>query len=85
MSIADYNGHQETLTPEKRGQMKKAYILLCLLTLAGCGKIGVGGTMKQLVGDWAQVTLPDGCKAKQIAGEEGNGVIVLCEDGRIFH
>ena len=53
--------------------------------LAGCGKLGVSGTVNQMVGDWAEVKLPAGCTPKQIAGEEGSGVIVLCEDGRIFH
>ena len=66
--------------------MKK--IIVCavaLLALGGCGKVGVFGSVSQTFGNWAEVTLPPGCKAKQIAGEEGNGTIVLCEDGRLFH
>lgn len=55
------------------------------LLLTGCGKLEVGGTISQAFGNWAEVRLPDGCVAKQVAGEESNGVIVLCEDGRVFH
>ena len=65
--------------------MKK--IIVCaaaLLALGGCGKIGFEGAVSQALGNWAEVQLPPGCKAKQIAGEEGNGTIVLCEDGRLF-
>lgn len=65
--------------------MRKLGIACLLLALAGCGKTGVGGAFAQAVGDWAEIKLPDGCTPKLIAGEEGNGVIVLCEDGRIFH
>jgi hypothetical protein len=53
--------------------------------LCGCGKLGVSGNVAQLVGNWAEVKLPDGCKVKQIAAERDSGVAVLCEDGRIFH
>ena len=55
------------------------------LVLSGCGKVGVGGMMSQAVGNWAEVRLPDGCKAKMIAAEENSGTVVLCEDGRLFH
>jgi len=66
--------------------MKNAIIALALtLTLAGCDKVGADGTVAQMLGSWAQVTLPDGCIAKQIAASENNGVAVLCEDGRVFH
>lgn len=68
-------------------------ILLTVLTLffvvctviSGCQKLGVSGHILQLVGDWAQVRLPPGCIPKQVAAEEGGGVVVLCEDGRVFH
>ena len=65
--------------------MLKSFLLLCAVALAGCGKLGVSGEIQQLEGNWAQVKLPDGCKVKQVAGEESSGVIVLCEDGRVFH
>lgn len=60
-------------------------LALLLVALVGCGKVGVGGTVKQFVGDWAQVRVPDGCKPKQISAEADNGVVILCEDGRVFH
>lgn len=53
--------------------------------LAGCDKYGVSGNISQLTGNWAEVRLPDGCVAKQIAAEESSGVVVLCQDGRVFH
>lgn len=53
--------------------------------LAGCGKVGIEGAVKQHFGDWAQITLPAGCVAKQISASRGAGVAVLCEDGRVFH
>lgn len=65
--------------------MKKTLIVVICLSLAGCGKLGIGGHISQLVGNWAEVKLPDGCKAKQVSAEEGSGVAVLCEDGRVFH
>lgn len=60
-------------------------LLIASLLLCGCQKLGVSGHLSQLVGDWAQVKLPPDCKAKQISAEEGTGVAVLCEDGRVFH
>lgn len=60
-------------------------LAVALLCLAGCGKVGLGGQISQGLGNWAQVRLPDGCVAKQVAAEEGSGVAVLCEDGRVFH
>jgi len=65
--------------------MRAIAIVIACVILAGCGKIGVGGTISQAFGNWAEVKLPPGCKPKLIAGEEGNGVIVYCEDGRLFH
>jgi hypothetical protein len=65
--------------------MKVTLIVAMCLLLGACAKVGFSGSMSQLVGDWAEVRLPPGCKVKQIAGEEGTGVIVLCEDGRLFH
>ncbi len=65
--------------------MTKTLLLIAALLLTGCGKIGVSGIVDQAVGNWAEVKLPSGCKARQVAGEEGSGVIVLCEDGRVFH
>lgn len=53
--------------------------------LAACGKYGMTGHVSHMLGNWAEVSLPDGCVAKQIAAEEGSGVAVLCEDGRVFH
>lgn len=68
--------------------MKKIKIIaICALALAlsGCSKYGVSGSIDHAMGDWAQVKLPEGCVAKQIAVEENSGVAVLCEDGRVFH
>lgn len=61
-----------------------AYCFVTVL-LAGCGKVGVSGSWNRAFGNWAQVTLPPGCAAKQIAADEHGGVSVLCEDGRVFH
>lgn len=58
--------------------------LLGTLLIGACGKIGVGGHIDQLVGNWAEVSLPPGCKAKMIAAD-GQTTAVLCEDGRVFH
>lgn len=65
--------------------VKTFLTLAALLTLAGCGKIGVSGVVSQVVGNWAEVKLPANCQAKQISAEENSGVAVLCEDGRVFH
>ena len=69
--------------------IRNSLLIICVLitavALTACDKIGGTGTLNQMVGNWAEVKLPKGCVAKQIAGEEGSGVIVLCEDGRIFH
>jgi hypothetical protein len=59
--------------------------LLMVACLTGCGKVGISGKFNHALGNWAQVNLPEGCIVKQVAGEEGQGVIVLCEDGRVFH
>lgn len=69
--------------------MRKIILLAALtvltVTLSGCGKIGVSGRLAHTFGDWAAVTLPSGCVPKQIAAEEGaDGVVVMCEDGRVF-
>lgn len=60
-------------------------VVLLAVGLSACGKVGIGGSISHTFGNWAEVAMPDGCKPKQIAAEEGNGVVVLCEDGRIFH
>ena len=65
--------------------MSRLTVILALSLLAGCGKVGVSGVMSQVVGNWAEVKLPDGCVAKSISAEENSGVAVLCEDGRVFH
>lgn len=65
--------------------MKSLSVALITLLLASCGKVGVEGTISRAFGNFVQVTLPDGCKAKQIAADEHGGVSVLCEDGRVFH
>lgn len=65
--------------------MKSLSVALLLVLLAGCGKVGVEGTISRAFGNFVQVTLPEGCKAKQIAADEHGGVSVLCEDGRVFH
>jgi len=66
--------------------MKKLTVILVLaMALGACGKLGVGGTLAQAAGNWAEVRLPAGCVPKQVAAEEGSGVVVLCEDGRVFH
>ena len=56
-----------------------------VVLVTSCDKLGVGGAINRAVGNWASITLPAGCVAKQIAAEEHGGVAVLCEDGRIFH
>lgn len=53
--------------------------------LFGCDKVGVGGSISQAFGSWAELRLPPGCVAKQISAEESAGVAILCEDGRVFH
>lgn len=65
--------------------MKYLSVALITLLLCGCGKVGVGGKISRAFGNFVQVALPDGCKAKQIAADEHGGVSVLCEDGRVFH
>ena len=66
--------------------MRMMFIIALLgATLAGCGKLGLSGSFNQAVGNWARVSLPDGCNVKQIAAEHDNGVAILCEDGRVFH
>jgi hypothetical protein len=64
--------------------MRKLILLACFLTF-GCAKYGVSGCAQQAVGDWAEVRVPAGCHVKQIAGEEHSGVIILCDDGRVYH
>lgn len=56
-----------------------------LTILTGCDKVGAGGAMNQLIGNWAEVNIPEGCIVKQISAEESGGVAILCEDGRVFH
>lgn len=65
--------------------MKYVAILILAFGLTGCAKKGAMGGFKQLVGDWAQINLPEGCKAHQISADSHGGVSVLCEDGRVFH
>lgn len=65
--------------------MKTTIVVAALLLLSGCGKVGSGGVINRAFGNWAEVRLPDGCKAKQIAADEHGGVSVLCDDGRVFH
>lgn len=69
----------------QQGKGMKIAIALMVLALAGCNKVGVGGSIARTFGDWAQVALPPSCIAKQIAADEHGGVSVLCEDGRVFH
>lgn len=64
--------------------MKKLILLACFLSF-GCAKYGVSGCASQAVGDWAEARPPTGCKPKQIAAEANAGVVILCDDGRIFH
>lgn len=65
--------------------VKIIVIVGILLSLAACGKLGISGIASQALGDWAEVKLPPGCAVKQVAAEESSGVVVLCEDGRVFH
>lgn len=58
---------------------------LIMFALSACGKVGVSGAINHMTGNWAQVNLPADCAVQQIAAEEGNGVAVLCKDGRVFH
>lgn len=64
--------------------MKLIILATLLITLTACGKLGVTGTINQELGNWAQVNVPDGCVPKQIAAEGNSGVVMLCEDGRVF-
>lgn len=64
---------------------KGLLITFVILALSACDKVGAGGVISQAFGNWAEVKLPEGCRAKQISAEQGSGVAVLCEDGRIFH
>lgn len=64
--------------------MLKITLLLSLIVLAGCGKLGVKGELSQLEGNWAEAKLPPGCKVKMIATSQGT-LAILCEDGRVFH
>lgn len=65
--------------------MKMTIIVLTCLLLGACDKVGVSGSINRAFGSWAQVALPPGCAAKQIAADEHGGVSLLCEDGRVFH
>ena len=69
--------------------LKRLFMMACFMagmgSMAACGKIGVGGRLNSLVGNWAEVSLPVGCTAKQIASSSDHGVAVLCEDGHVFH
>lgn len=65
--------------------IKVAVICAAALSVAGCSKYGATGSIDHAIGDWAQLNLPKGCVAKQIAVEGTSGVAVLCEDGRVFH
>ena len=66
--------------------MKKLIVgLVICVALSGCGKLGVVGHIDQAIGNWAQINLPENCKPKQISAEQGSGVAILCEDGRVFH
>lgn len=64
--------------------MKTLIFAAILMLLAGCNKYG-GSRWNHVIGDWAEVHMPAGCVPKQVAAEEAAGVVVLCEDGRIFH
>lgn len=55
------------------------------ISLVACGKYGTAGMASRIIGNWAQVNLPSNCVAKQVAAESESGVVVLCEDGRVFH
>lgn len=63
----------------------KLAILAMALVLTGCDKMGASGIVNQTFGNWAEIKLPDGCVAQQIASSSDSGVAVLCEDGRVFH
>jgi hypothetical protein len=54
------------------------FLLLTVMPLSACDKPPAGGK-------WAEVKPPPDCKVKQIASEEVKSVVVLCEDGRVFH
>lgn len=63
-----------------------AAVGICIaFAMTSCAKIGVMGHISHAFGNWAQVNLPDNCVPKQVAAEEGSGVVVLCADGRVFH
>lgn len=61
-----------------------AITLVCVV-MSACGKVGVSGHWNRAFGNWAEVRLPPGCTARQIAADENGGVSILCEDGRVFH
>lgn len=65
--------------------MKKLFVILLLTaSLSACSKMG-SGVLSQMIGNWAEITPPAGCKVRQIAASSDAGVAVLCEDGRVFH
>jgi len=64
--------------------MRILIIVVCVM-LAGCNKMGLSQHIDRFIGNWVPMNLPAGCVAKQIAAEEHGGVVVLCEDGRVFH
>lgn len=62
--------------------MRLGILAIVLIGFVGCG--GVSGETPQAESDWIAVNFPEGCKVKQLAGVEGLGIILLCEDGRVF-
>lgn len=64
--------------------MRKLILIACFLTF-GCAKYGVGGCAQQAIGDWVEVKIPAGCRVTQIAAEGNAGVVILCDDGRVYH
>lgn len=75
----------EAITASVQMVVTMRWLIILCCVLGGCSKVGVSGLANQLVGDWAEVQLPQGCRPQQIAAEAGAGVAVLCEDGRVFH
>ncbi len=67
--------------------MKAKLIILIILTgaLMGCDKMGVQGVINRNLGNWAEINLPENCVPAQIASSSDAGVVVLCQDGRLFH
>jgi hypothetical protein len=56
------------------------WLFISVLVLSGCTDQATAA-----LNGWREVPLPEGCVAKQVARSGTYMVIVLCQDGRVFH